>query len=91
MLIVLDSVLTPEEFIAVRQAVDHAQYVAGTVSAGSGSRTRKHNLQISEQDRVHSNSGMSPNPGERDATSARSGSLLGSAVDGSKELISGRV
>ncbi|HVA56007.1 MAG TPA: Fe2+-dependent dioxygenase [Gammaproteobacteria bacterium] len=50
MLIVLDSVLTPEEFIAVRQAVDHAQYVAGTVSAGSGSRTRKHNLQISEQD-----------------------------------------
>lgn len=50
MLIVLENVLTPEELITVREAVDHAQFVPGAVSAGEGSRTRKHNLQISEQD-----------------------------------------
>jgi PKHD-type hydroxylase len=50
MLIVLENVLTSEELIAVRQAVDSAQYVSGAVSAGEGSRNRKHNLQISEQD-----------------------------------------
>lgn len=50
MLIVLENVLTPEEFITVRQAADQAQYVPGTVSAGDGSKNRKHNLQISEQD-----------------------------------------
>ena len=50
MLIVLENVLTSEEIIAVRQAVDRAQYVPGAVSAGEGSKMRKHNLQISEQD-----------------------------------------
>lgn len=50
MLIVLESVLTPEEFQSVRQQVEQAQYVPGATTAGEGSRSRKHNLQISERD-----------------------------------------
>ncbi|MGH8283281.1 MAG: Fe2+-dependent dioxygenase [Gammaproteobacteria bacterium] len=52
MLIVLENVLTMDEFAAVRRQVELAKFVSGAVSAGEGSRTRKHNLQISEQDAV---------------------------------------
>ncbi|MGH8378013.1 MAG: Fe2+-dependent dioxygenase [Gammaproteobacteria bacterium] len=50
MLIVLENVLTPDEFASVRRQAEQAKYVSGAVSAGEGSRSRKHNLQISEQD-----------------------------------------
>ena len=50
MLIILDNVLTAEELAALRQKVGQAQYVSGSTTAGEGSRSRKHNLQISERD-----------------------------------------
>lgn len=50
MLIVLDNVLTAEELASVRRKVEQAQYVPGSTTAGEGSKSRKHNLQISERD-----------------------------------------
>lgn len=50
MLIILENVLTSDEFTSVRRKIEQAQYVPGAVSAGEGSRSRKHNLQISERD-----------------------------------------
>lgn len=50
MLIILENVLAPDEFTAVRLRVEQAQYIAGAVSAGEGSRNRKHNLQVSDRD-----------------------------------------
>jgi PKHD-type hydroxylase len=50
MLIVLDNVLTAEELASMRRKVEQAQYVSGAATAGEGSKSRKHNLQISERD-----------------------------------------
>lgn len=50
MLIVLENVLTAEELAALRRKVEQAQYVSGATTAGEGSKSRKHNLQISERD-----------------------------------------
>ena len=50
MLIVLENVLTAEELAAVRRKVQQAEYVSGATTAGEGSKSRKHNLQISERD-----------------------------------------
>lgn len=50
MLIVLENVLTAEELATLRRKVEQAQYVSGTTTAGEGSKSRKHNLQISERD-----------------------------------------
>ncbi len=50
MLIVLENVLTAEELAALRRKVEQAQYVSGAITAGEGSKSRKHNLQISERD-----------------------------------------
>lgn len=50
MFIVLDEVLTPDEYRSVRASVERAHYVAGDTTAGEGSRSRKHNLQIAEND-----------------------------------------
>ncbi|MGH8115586.1 MAG: Fe2+-dependent dioxygenase [Rhodanobacteraceae bacterium] len=50
MFIVLEDVLTPEEFRALRPRVEQARFVAGDTTAGEGSRGRKHNLQIAEND-----------------------------------------
>ncbi|MGB9430099.1 MAG: Fe2+-dependent dioxygenase [Gammaproteobacteria bacterium] len=50
MLIALENVLDSAELQAVRQQVEKANYVPGATTAGEGSRSRKHNLQIAEQD-----------------------------------------
>jgi PKHD-type hydroxylase len=50
MLIVLPEVLSADELQRVRQGAQQAQYDAGKLSAGEGSRSRKNNLQISEAD-----------------------------------------
>lgn len=50
MFIVLDEVLTPEEYRGVRAQAEQARYVPGDTTAGEGSRSRKHNLQIAEND-----------------------------------------
>ena len=50
MLIALENVLESAELQAVRQQVEKANYVPGATTAGEGSRSRKHNLQIAEQD-----------------------------------------
>lgn len=52
MLIVLENVLTTDELAEVRGQVEKARYVPGATTAGEGSRNRKHNLQISENDAV---------------------------------------
>lgn len=50
MLIKLDKVLAVDEFQKVHHQAQQARYVAGSTTAGESSRSRKHNLQISEND-----------------------------------------
>lgn len=50
MLIILENVLTAAEIADVREQAERAQYVPGATTAGEGSRSRKHNLQIAETD-----------------------------------------
>ncbi|MGH8311963.1 MAG: Fe2+-dependent dioxygenase [Gammaproteobacteria bacterium] len=50
MLIVLENVFTTAELAEVRGRAEKAQYVPGATTAGEGSRSRKHNLQIAEND-----------------------------------------
>ncbi|MGA9852772.1 MAG: Fe2+-dependent dioxygenase [Gammaproteobacteria bacterium] len=50
MLIILENVLSHDEFASVHGQAERAQYVPGAATAGEGSRSRKHNLQISERD-----------------------------------------
>lgn len=50
MFIVLDDVLSQGEYRDLRSRVAQSRYVSGDTSAGEGSRSRKHNLQIAEND-----------------------------------------
>ncbi len=52
MLIKLDNVLDADEFRKVHQQAQQAHYVPGSTTAGESSRSRKHNLQIAENDPV---------------------------------------
>lgn len=50
MLIMLENVLSAAELERTRAALEHARYVPGAGTAGEGSRGRKNNLQVSEQE-----------------------------------------
>ena len=50
MLLAIQDVLTADELQRLREGVRQARYDSGKLTAGEGSRSRKHNLQISEAD-----------------------------------------
>lgn len=50
MLLAIPDVLTADELQRLREGVRQARYDSGKLTAGEGSRSRKHNLQISEAD-----------------------------------------
>lgn len=50
MFIVLDDVLSQAEYRDLRPKLEQSRYAAGDATAGGGSRSRKHNLQIAAND-----------------------------------------